>query len=221
MIFQEPMSSLNPCFTVGFQIMEALKAHLDMDKAGAQGARHRASRPRRHPLARAAAQGLPAPAVGRHEPARDDRHGDCLQPEAADRRRADDRARRDHPGADPRTAGEAAEGDRHGPRAHHPFHGRGGRDGRARLGAICRAEGGGAGGEGPVPRSAPPLYRGPARRPARARHGPQAAVDPGRGARPVRPAGGLPVLAALHARHRALPHHRAAAASTARCATIR
>ena len=33
MIFQEPMSSLNPCFTVGFQIGEALKAHLGMDKA--------------------------------------------------------------------------------------------------------------------------------------------------------------------------------------------
>ena len=32
MIFQEPMSSLNPCFTVGFQITEALKAHLDMDR---------------------------------------------------------------------------------------------------------------------------------------------------------------------------------------------
>ncbi|WP_421693444.1 ABC transporter ATP-binding protein [Aestuariivirga sp.] len=33
MIFQEPMSSLNPCFTVGFQIMEALKEHMDMNKA--------------------------------------------------------------------------------------------------------------------------------------------------------------------------------------------
>src|SRR5205823_15082073 len=32
MIFQEPMSSLNPCFTVGFQLTEALKAHLDMGK---------------------------------------------------------------------------------------------------------------------------------------------------------------------------------------------
>jgi dipeptide transport system ATP-binding protein len=32
MIFQEPMSSLNPCFTVGFQIREALKAHLDLDR---------------------------------------------------------------------------------------------------------------------------------------------------------------------------------------------
>ncbi len=33
MIFQEPMSSLNPCFTVGFQIGEALKTHLGMDRA--------------------------------------------------------------------------------------------------------------------------------------------------------------------------------------------
>ncbi|MBL8589877.1 MAG: ABC transporter ATP-binding protein [Methylobacteriaceae bacterium] len=33
MIFQEPMSSLNPCFTVGFQIGEALKTHLQMDRA--------------------------------------------------------------------------------------------------------------------------------------------------------------------------------------------
>jgi dipeptide transport system ATP-binding protein len=33
MIFQEPMTSLNPCFTVGFQLTEALQAHLDMNKA--------------------------------------------------------------------------------------------------------------------------------------------------------------------------------------------
>lgn len=32
MIFQEPMSSLNPCFTVGFQIREALKSHLSMSR---------------------------------------------------------------------------------------------------------------------------------------------------------------------------------------------
>ena len=32
MIFQEPMSSLNPCFTVGFQIAEALKAHLKLTR---------------------------------------------------------------------------------------------------------------------------------------------------------------------------------------------
>ena len=32
MIFQEPMSSLNPCFTVGFQIKEALRLHLGLDR---------------------------------------------------------------------------------------------------------------------------------------------------------------------------------------------
>ncbi len=33
MIFQEPMTSLNPCFTVGFQLMEAMQTHLNLDKA--------------------------------------------------------------------------------------------------------------------------------------------------------------------------------------------
>ncbi|NCO22946.1 MAG: ABC transporter ATP-binding protein [Rhodobacterales bacterium] len=33
MIFQEPMSSLNPCFTTGFQIKESLRIHLGMDRA--------------------------------------------------------------------------------------------------------------------------------------------------------------------------------------------
>ncbi|MFT5113106.1 MAG: dipeptide transport system ATP-binding protein [Parasphingorhabdus sp.] len=32
MIFQEPMSSLNPCFTVGFQLGEAIKSHLSLSK---------------------------------------------------------------------------------------------------------------------------------------------------------------------------------------------
>lgn len=33
MIFQEPMSSLNPCFTVGFQLGEALKVHMGLNRA--------------------------------------------------------------------------------------------------------------------------------------------------------------------------------------------
>lgn len=33
MIFQEPMTSLNPCFIVGYQIGESLKVHMGMDKA--------------------------------------------------------------------------------------------------------------------------------------------------------------------------------------------
>jgi dipeptide transport system ATP-binding protein len=33
MIFQEPVASLNPCFTVGFQIEETLSTHTDLDGA--------------------------------------------------------------------------------------------------------------------------------------------------------------------------------------------
>lgn len=33
MIFQEPMSSLNPCFTAGYQIKEALRLHLGLSRA--------------------------------------------------------------------------------------------------------------------------------------------------------------------------------------------
>ncbi|MCQ0986528.1 ABC transporter ATP-binding protein [Jiella marina] len=36
MIFQEPVASLNPCFTVGFQIKEALRAHTDLDRKARQ-----------------------------------------------------------------------------------------------------------------------------------------------------------------------------------------
>src|SRR5215211_2009467 len=39
MVFQEPMTSLNPCFTIGFQIMESLKVH---EKLGRSERRRRA-----------------------------------------------------------------------------------------------------------------------------------------------------------------------------------
>jgi len=36
MIFQEPTTSLNPCFTIGYQLIEALRLHSSLDKAGAR-----------------------------------------------------------------------------------------------------------------------------------------------------------------------------------------
>ena len=114
MIFQEPMASLNPCFTVGFQIEEVLKVHMGIDRRPAPRPGDRTSEAGRHPAAGRAAWFLSAPDVGRPVPARDDRHRDRLQSEAVDRRRADHGARRDDPEADPRPSGPAAGRVRHG-----------------------------------------------------------------------------------------------------------
>ena len=67
----------------------------------------RCSTPVGIPDAGRAARQLPARALGRHAAARDDRDGAVLRPAPADRRRADHRARRDDPGADPRAAAGA------------------------------------------------------------------------------------------------------------------
>ena len=48
MIFQEPMTSLNPILTIGLQITEPLTIHLGMNDAQAQRPRGRAAGARRH-----------------------------------------------------------------------------------------------------------------------------------------------------------------------------
>ena len=113
----EPQSRASPSAS---RSSEALKAHLDLDR---EERRRRAM----YLLSavgiadrRAAPAGVSAPALRRHEPARHDRHGARLPAEAPDRRRADDGARRDHPGPDPRSPSRSSAGDRHGPRSDHP-----------------------------------------------------------------------------------------------------
>ena len=51
MIFQDPMSSLNPVFTVGHQITEVLTEHGDMARGARPHAGGRAAQARRDPVA--------------------------------------------------------------------------------------------------------------------------------------------------------------------------
>ncbi len=100
-IFQDPLTSLNPTLTIGYQIGEAIREHMGLSSKAAREriiellAKVGIPRPGRP------AQRLPVPVLGRHAPARDDRDRPVVRPEADPRRRADDRARRDDPGPDP------------------------------------------------------------------------------------------------------------------------
>ena len=106
-------------------------------RAGGRGAR-----PGRHAAGQGAGGRVPAPVLRRHAAARHDRDGAGLRAQAADRRRADDRARRDDPEADPRAHRRPAAAARHGGHHGHP---RPRRDRRARGpgGRHVRGQGGG------------------------------------------------------------------------------
>jgi len=118
MIFQDPMTSLNPVYRTGWQVGEPLRLHRGMDLG----------RSLREAVAMFTKVGIPEPdsrvrgsarVLGRHAAARDDRDGPDHGALRADRGRADDGAGRDHPGADPRAAQAGQPRVRH---RHHPHH---------------------------------------------------------------------------------------------------
>ena len=108
MIFQDPLSSLHPFYKVGTQLIEAIQAHSDASQGRRARAGGRAADLVGIPDPAAARRPVSARVLRRHAPARDDRDGAGQRAEAADRRRADDRARRDRPGADPGAARRAS-----------------------------------------------------------------------------------------------------------------
>ena len=73
-IFQDPMTSLNPVYTIGNQIVEVIRLHTKKNKAGSLGTRRGAAGAGRHQRAGKAPEAVPPRAVRRYAPARDDRH---------------------------------------------------------------------------------------------------------------------------------------------------
>ncbi len=179
----------------------------DRDAAGTSGTRRRhrqeaqrrTARRGRHSRARAAAGAISPPALRRHAAARGDRDRAVVRTKAADRRRADHRARRDDPGADPRSPGARAAPPAHGDDPDHPRPRRRRRPHRRSRRDVCRPRGRARADAGLVQENADALYRSAARSPsaARRRAAHAAAGDLRASARSDPAAAGLLVLAAL------------------------
>ena len=140
MIFQEPMTSLNPAYTVGNQIAEQVRAHREISRAERVEGRDRDAGPGRDPPCGNAGTGLSARFLGRDAPAGDDRHGLVVLTKAADRRRAHHGARRHDTVADHCAAALVAARRRHGDDLRDPRSGRHRRRGRRRRGHVRRTD---------------------------------------------------------------------------------
>ena len=117
MVFQEPMTALNPVKTIGEQVAEGIRWHTRVVARRGRGAGAEDARPRRPARGTVSAVALSAPAVRRPAPARRDRDRLRAEAKAADCRRADHRARRRPAGADPRPAARSRRREQDGPAA--------------------------------------------------------------------------------------------------------
>ena len=70
---QEPMSNLDPAFTIGYQLVTPMVRVLRISKAEAKKRATETARRRRHPVPGEDLQRLPARGLRRHGPARADR----------------------------------------------------------------------------------------------------------------------------------------------------
>ena len=198
MIFQEPMTALDPVFTIGEQIAETIVRHEGMSYARRQPARARAAGDGADPVGGAAAEDLSARDVRRHAAAGDDRAGAVLPALGAAGRRADHGARRDRADPDHAAAAPAAAGARHGGGVRHARCRRRGRGRRPDRRDVCRPLGRGRPDRGGDRRAGASLH-GRACWPRRcwARRSGAAGGDPRHAAGPARAARGLQLRAAL------------------------
>ena len=121
MVFQEPMTSLNPVLTIGRQITETLEQHQGADRATApSSARSSCSSWSASPIRERRLEQYPHQLSGGMRQRVMIAIGARLQSQADHRRRADHGARRHHPGADPRADEGADAAARRRADHHHP-----------------------------------------------------------------------------------------------------
>ncbi len=132
------MTALNPVFKVGDQVAEALVVHGRMDWRAARAEAVRLMDAVRIPDAAARARDYPHQLSGGQRQRVLIAMALACKPALDHRRRADNGARRHHPGADSRPAAPAASRARTRAAAHHPRPRRGRRDGRPRRRDVRR-----------------------------------------------------------------------------------
>ena len=138
MILQDSLTSLNPAFTIGDQVGEAIALHRGLRGKALRAAVIEVLHRVRIPDAESHLGRLSACAERWHAPARGGCHRAVVRCGAADRRRADHRARRHRAGAVPRAAPLGAARVRHEHDLRHARPGRGRADVRSRCRDVCR-----------------------------------------------------------------------------------